>query len=579
MKIRKIDRLIFIIIALALAVTILENSLDQGPVVTAACHVLDFAICFLFIAIFFFDLLTARHKLNFIKQNIFESIFVLFFILLFAYTKCRFFFVGPYGWHNVPTKLILAISLFSVFKILLQMKRLNVYFRTLTAHPAQTIALSFFIVILVGTILLMMPFSSADGSRLGFVTCIFTATSATCVTGLTVLDTATAFSFFGKIIILLLIQIGGLGIMILASFAAFLVGRKLSFQDRLAMSYMLDENDTQNIMKAIKNIVLLTFFFELCGAILLFPAFRGAVEGNMRTAFFSVFHAVSAFCNAGFALFSDNLEQFRSSATINFVIAGLIISGGISFAVITNSFRHFRTTAKNAIFGKTKKIEKLTLNTKVVLLATVILITAGTLLIYRFELKDHLVAFDLKTQYLSAFFQSVTLRTAGFNTLDISNLHRATYALMILFMFIGGASGSTAGGVKVNSVAVVWAYVKSVFKNEDETVLMKHSISKNQIGQAFLVIFLSLLVVFVGTVFLSLSENKQFVKIVFEVVSAFGTVGLSTGITNDLSAIGKLVIALIMFIGRLGPLTIITALSRKTQYYGIKYPEAKISIG
>ncbi|MFC1480150.1 TrkH family potassium uptake protein [Candidatus Omnitrophota bacterium] len=576
---RRVNKLVLGIITLGVVSLILENGAAQGPVVTFISHVLDIIVFFLFTSMFLYDLVKTRDKSRFLKINFFEAAFLLVFLAFLVYAKYHYFFVTPYGGHNIPTKIVLAITLFNVYKVLMHTKKLHAFFHSLTTHPAQTIILSFIIVILVGTILLMMPLSMADQSRLGFVNSLFTATSATCVTGLIVVDTATAFSVYGKTIIMLLIQTGGLGIMILAAFAGFLIGKRLSFQDKLAMSYVLDESDTRKIIRGIKNILLLTFSFELCGALLLFPVFKGSTGGVLNTAFFSLFHAISAFCNAGFALFSDSLEQFRSSIPLNLIIASLIISGGISFIVMANSFRHLKSKFKKRFFHGNKKIEKLTLNTKVVLAASAILIVAGTLLIYKFEHKPTLLPFDIKTQYLTAFFQSVTLRTAGFNTLDMTSLHSATYALMILMMFIGGATGSTAGGIKVNSLGVIWAYVKSVFSNNDNIVLMKHSVSRRLVNQTFLVIFMGLAVVFAGTMFLTLSENKRFVRVMFETVSAFGTVGLSTGITPELSGPGKIVLTVIMLIGRIGPLTVITALSQKRRHYQVRYPEGKIVIG
>ena len=212
-------------------------------------------------------------------------------------------------------------------------------------------------------------------------------------------------------------------------------------------------------------------------------------------------------------------------------------------------------------------------------MVTSFLLISGLFIIYGLEHQGHLVKYDLKTQYLSAFFQSVTLRTAGFNTLDIGNLKISTYLIMILFMFIGAASGSTGGGVKVNTVSVIFAYVRSIFKNQDTPVIMKHSISKNLVNKAFLIILMGIIIIFCGTLILSLFENFSFIKILFEVVSAFGTVGLSTGITGALSIGGKGTIIIIMFMGRLGPLTIMAALSQKKSKYQLYYSRAVINIG
>ncbi|MGB2601320.1 MAG: TrkH family potassium uptake protein [Candidatus Omnitrophota bacterium] len=579
MSLRKEGKLALFIVILGGISIILENTINQWHLSDLIEHVLDFVIFFLFILGAFIGIVKAPDKKTFIKQNIIELGLVIAIGVSFFWCKYYHFFIENTTTHDIPVNLIIAITILSSMKVLLRVNKVRYVIQKLSSHPAQTIMLSFFAIIIAGTILLMTPYATSDQTKLGFIDSLFTATSATCVTGLIVVDTATKFSPLGKLIIMTLIQVGGLGIMLLAYFTGFLVGRKMTIEDRLMVSYMLEENDSRNLAKGVKNIVLLTFIFELCGAVMLFGAFKPTVGSNIRTAFYSVFHAVSAFCNAGFALFSDNLASFKSFGFLNLVIAALIIAGGISFVVITNSARHIRSRVRKKFFDRTQQIEKLTLNTQIVLFMTVGLLIVGTLLIYKFEHR-FILPDSIRTQYLEAFFQTVTLRTAGFNTMDISKLHKGTYALMILFMFIGGASGSTAGGVKVNTVGVVWAYVRSVFNNKRDVVMMKHTISKDLINQAFLVVLLAAAVIFTGALILMISEHgAKFVDIVFEAFSAFGTVGLSTGITSKLSGVGKIVITALMFIGRLGPLTVIAALSQKTTGYQISYPEENINIG
>ncbi|MEA3489820.1 MAG: TrkH family potassium uptake protein, partial [Candidatus Omnitrophota bacterium] len=578
MKIRGTDRLLIAIVILGIISIILENVAVKGHLVRALSHGLDTTISILFVSEIVVNFFRDKQRSTFIKRHPLEIVFVAVFLIIFVYGKYYYFFIRPHAGHNFPVKLIIAISVLNIFKVFTRIKRLNYFLQTLSLHPAQTIMFSFLGIILAGTIFLMMPISTPDHSRIGFINSLFTATSATCVTGLVVLDTATKFSHFGKIVIMFLIQAGGLGIMLFAFFAAFVIRKKLSFEERLTASYMLEETDVRTLAWGVKAILTITFLFELFGAILLFLAFKGPVGGYVKTAFFSVFHSVSAFCNAGFALFSDNLGQFKTSVPVNFVVAGLIIAGGISFGVLGNSYLHLRSRFRKRFINRNQKLFKMNLNARIVLVGTIILIVAGTLLIYKFEHRSILPS-DIGDQYLMSFFQSVTLRTAGFNTMDISKLHAATYSLMILFMFIGGASGSCAGGVKVNTVGVLWAYVRSIFNNREDVVLFKHSIPKDLINQAFLVVLLSLIVVFMGALILTLTESKKFVRVVFEAVSAFGTVGLTTGITQELSGLGKFVITGLMFIGRLGPLTVITALAQRGRYCEIRYPEGRVSIG
>ena len=575
----KNDLLMLFIAILGVISVILDSQGPKGPTTQLIDHALDFLIVLLFAGRYLVLCLRSGDAFAFLKRTIPELVFVIAMIWLFFFAKYHHFFVSANNVHDLPVKIVITFAFFAVIRMVAAILGVNRFVETLTLHPAQTIMVSFMGIITVGTVLLMQPLATADNSGLGFINALFTSTSATCVSGLIVVDTATKFSILGKTIIMCLIQAGGLGIMVLAYFTAFLVGRKLSFQERMTISYMLDEDDSRDLAKGVKAIVLMTLFIELCGAILLYVAFDRSTGTFLETSFYAVFHSVSAFCNAGFALFSKNLMQYSAFGFLNIVIAGLIILGGLSFIVLGNSFENIKTKLSRIFVNKNQSVKKLTLNTKVVLVGTAVLLLVGTLLIYKFEHKDNLLPLGLRTQYLEAFFQSVTLRTAGFNTMDISKLHSATYAMMILFMFIGGASGSTAGGVKINTIGVIWAYVRSVFRSDDDVVLVDHSIPHGLVNQAFLVVFLALAVIFSGTLILTLTEGEKFIRILFEVCSAFGTVGLSTGITEALTGFGKIVITCIMFIGRLGPLTMVAALAQKSRYRPIKYPEGRINIG
>ena len=448
----------------------------------------------------------------------------------------------------------------------------------LTKNPGRTILFSFLFIILLGSILLTLPFAGANSTRLSYLDALFTSTSAVCVTGLIVQDTALRFSFFGKIVIMLLIQAGGLGIMIMSYFASFIIGKKISLSEKLTMSYLLNENDMHKISSSIVKIILITFIIELVGVVLLYFDFVKIFGHSKEAIFYSFFHSVSAFCNAGFALFSDSFVGFKGDFSLNLVISLLIIFGGLSFGVIFNVFEVITAKMKRKIAGE-YKLTKLTVNTKIVLIYTGILIFLGTIIFYSFEHKYILLEKSLGTQYLSAFFQSVTLRTAGFNSVDIAKLQINTILVMMVFMFIGGASGSTAGGVKVNTLGVIVLYLRKVLRNQTNLIIMNHHVRKRTINKAFLLIFLGFIVIFTGVLILSVTENFALEKIMFEVVSAFGTVGLSMGITEYLSGIGKMVITIIMFVGRIGPLTLILALSNKEKSTEIKYPEGYLIIG
>jgi len=457
--------------------------------------------------------------------------------------------------------------------------RLNKILKSFIQKPSGSIVVSYITIITIGGLFLMPPYANADGQWLSFLNAIFTSASAICVTGLIVVDTATKFTPLGQIIIMLLIQIGGLGIMVISYFGTYIVNKKTSVKDKLTASLLLDEQDTRKISETVISMIKITFLFELLGTILLFLEFSQSFGVSWKALLFSAFHAVSAFCNAGFALFTNSFETYQSNLMINFVITTLIIAGGISFVVLTDIKSLFTSIIGSKFFDKKKEQIKLSLNTKAVLIATGFLLLSGSLLIYAIEHQVNLFKFDLPTQYLSAYFQSVTLRTAGFNTIPIGELQIGTLLIMILYMYIGGASGSTAGGIKVNTLSVIYAYIKSTISGDRETLLMKHHIKDDRINESFLLAILSIFVVFLGTLLLTFTEPFAFERILFEATSAFGTVGLSTGITFDLSKIGKVIIIVLMYIGRLGPLTLVIALSQRSGVKEVKYPSGKIIIG
>jgi len=542
-------------------------------------HTLDFTILFLFLAEVIVDFVRSTDKRHFFKRQLFEVLFLVFFTVLFAYNKFLLFSRESVVYGNLPGKIIIVRNIFVLLKVFGRIRKLSAFVRSLTAHPARTVILSFVLVIVTGTILLMLPFTTPDGLGLSFVDSLFTATSAVCVTGLIVVDTATAFSIWGKLIILLLIQVGGLGIMILSFFMAFILRRSLTVEDKFLISYMTSEKDMRNLGRSIKNIINITLIIEGAGAVLLFLGFRTSLGTNLETLFISVFHSVSAFCNAGFSLFSDSLEGFKSHTLINLTVIVLIILGGLSFLVIMNLKGWLAAGVPNLFKRKSFSVKGLSLNTRVVLLGTGILLGLGMLLIYALEHRYSLANLDLKTQYLAAFFQSVTTRTAGFNTISMSGLRNPTYLLMMIFMFIGGASGSTAGGVKINSIALFLAYVNSLLKEKREVTLFNYAVSKDLVLRALLILMFGLVSVLGAMLILSMTESAPFIQICFETVSAFGTVGLSAGITSALSIIGKYVIILLMFIGRIGPLTLLAAAAQRIRQVQIEYPTGEILVG
>lgn len=422
----------------------------------------------------------------------------------------------------------------------------------------------------IGTIFLSLPISSASGSQTGLLTSFFTATSAVCVTGLVVVDTGTYWSVFGKTIILLLIQAGGLGFMTITSFLALLMGRRITLRERLVIQESLNKLDIQGIVKFVKYVIITTFIIEGIGALLFSIQFI-PLFGVKRGIAYSIFHSISAFCNAGFDIMGNysSLTAFTGSFTVQMTAIMLIILGGLGFSVIYELIQK-------------RNLKNLSIHSSLVLRMTLGLIVIGFILIFIFEYQNmQLANFTFKEKVLSSLFHSITPRTAGFNTLSMDKLTTGTLMITMIFMFIGGSSGSTAGGVKITTIGVLYLKNWSVIKGKKDTEYRKKRIDNTVIDRAIVIVGVAMLWVLFVTLILSVTEKLEFIQILFETVSACGTVGLSTGITSQLSYIGRIVIAVSMFIGRLGPLTVALALAsrQKKEKGSIRYPEEKIIVG
>ncbi len=411
--------------------------------------------------------------------------------------------------------------------------------------------------------------------RLNLVDALFTATSATCVTGLTVVDTGQQFTLFGQLVILLLLQVGGLGIMTFSIFFTVLMGKRMSMADKLVMQDTLQYFELDNIGRLIKRILLVTLSIEVLGAIPLFLRWRAGM-GAEKAFYYAIFHSVSAFCNAGFSLFPKGMEPFQHDIIINLGMISLITLGGLGFVVLMDMTRFFMLKLK-------KKSCRLSLQSKVVLSTSLGLIITGTLLIWLLELNNP--ATD--GTFLSCLFQSVTARTAGFNTLPIGALSTTSLIIIIILMYIGASPGSTGGGIKTTSFTIFVATLRSMVYDREQVHLFHRTIPRKSIHKVAAIIGLSAFLIIMATIALILTEKNQAfgaqkgypLRILFEVVSAFGTVGLSTGITPMLSKLARFFVTLIMFIGRIGPLTLALALGRIKTPPSYKYPEGRITVG
>lgn len=450
--------------------------------------------------------------------------------------------------------------------------------------PSQILVTGFMFVILIASLLLMLPISSNEGTSTPFINALFTATSAVCVTGLTVVNTLAHWSVFGKAVILICIQIGGLGFMTLVSMIFIMLGRKITLRNRLIMQEALNFNTTAGIVKFTKYIVMGTFLVEGIGALLLSFVFVPEY-GLLKGVVYGIFHSISAFCNAGFDIIGDSsLTPYRGNTLLNFTIMALIIIGGLGFTVWLDSY--------NAIMHKIKAKErltwqqafhKMTVHSRLVWIITVSLLLIGFLFFFFAELKNPatLGGLSFKEKVYTAMFQSVTTRTAGFNTLPLDAMTDASKLMTIILMFIGGSPAGTAGGIKTVTFGVLILCTLSTLKGSDETVIFKRRIPREIIRRALAIIIIAICVIVSMLMVLSFTEDFSFLDILYEVVSATATVGITVGITSSLSFIGKIVIIIAMFIGRLGPITIAVALMIKQGKNKslIEYPEEKVMVG
>lgn len=443
--------------------------------------------------------------------------------------------------------------------------------------PSAILVAGFALTITVGTLLLMLPVMSA-GERLGFMDALFTATSAVCVTGLVVVDTGSHFTRLGQCVILLLIQVGGLGIFTFSTFFMILLRGKTTLRGRLVIQETMTHFPYRNLLRLLRNIVLFTFGAEALGALCLWLSFRERLSGGAAV-YASVFHSVSAFCNAGFSLWPDSLERYASSAPVCLTIMVLVVAGGLGFTVVTDLGAYF--------FRRRTGFKRLSLHSRVVLWMTAALILAGALLFWLLEHGNILASRSLPEQALISVFQSITARTAGFNTAPVAGLTGATLFVLIALMFIGASPGSVGGGVKTTTFAIYIMMIVSYLRGKEDVELFDRTIPREIVSKALATIGTSFALVVVSALLIQIlqapgadpTERTHFLEWLFEVVSAYGTVGLSTGVTPDLKAAGKLVIIGTMFAGRVGPLGLALSLFRREAVQRFKYPDENVMIG
>jgi len=514
-------------------------------------------LVYFFILYKLMGLLQKRNILNYILNSIPDLIFIL---------------VGLSVLHSerVIQFYILGRQTFLIIRNLAVSDNKGSLIDKLSDNPAVFVLFSFFLTIFVGTLLLLLPSATVKGEVTTLIGALFTSTSATCVTGLIVYDTGTHFTLFGQLIILFLIQIGGLGIMTVSSAFAIMLGQRLSIKSESLIQNVVGESNKIDMVNLLRNVFIVTITFELIGAALMYLTFSKDFPATNSAVYYAVFHSISAFCNAGFSLFSDSLINYSKNFNINFVITTLIILGGIGFPVLVD-------IRKNIV--RSLSITRLSLHTKIVLAGTFALLLLGFLGFFIAEYNTTMKDQTLVYRIFTSFFQSVTTRTAGFNTIDTGAMNKASVLLSSILMFIGASPGSTAGGIKTTALVVVVISVLALFKGNKDVNIFKRKISEDIIYRVMALIAASIFLLSIMIFILMMIEPFSFDKIVFEAISAFGTVGLSMGITSTLSGFGKIIIILLMYLGRVGPLTLIFAISERILVSNYSYTEERISIG
>jgi len=442
-------------------------------------------------------------------------------------------------------------------------------------QPGPLFLLGLFAIVLLGAGLLLLPASTPAGAPLPVVDAVFTSASAVCVTGLTVRDTGGGFTSFGQTVILMLIQIGGIGVMTVSATLAMLFGRGVGLRGASMMRDVFEGDLLRESRGILRFVTVHTLILEAAGAALLFAALGDTVADPLARARCAVFHAVSAFCNAGFSTWNDSLVSQAGDPVVVGTISALLVVGGLGFPVTANVVAWLKGRARA---GRTCRC-RLYVQARVVLLMSVILLAGGTALLAAFEWNGAFAGLAPDAKLGLAFFQSATARTAGFNTMDLTLLSPASVLVMLVLMYIGAAPGSTGGGIKVTTVAILWADARAIALGGSNARLFDRELGQIIVRRAFMVATTYTTVVALAFGVLLATEGGGFVETIFEVLSAIGTVGLTLGLTPELSDPGRLLVTLLMMMGRLGPLAVAYGLVRPTREHGVHYPEATILVG
>ena len=574
-----LSRAMFAVAALAIVSLILEYGFYLGTAEERVLHLIDIAIVTAFVADAVIRFFMARNKVDFVVSRwpgLAIVVLVVGQFLVVAHLQGQGLipaFLESRSVFSLAKGYIIVLQLYLIAMIIVQTVRANRKIASYRLHPARTVILSFLVIIFFGTVLLLTPRATGE-NRIELVDAAFSATSAVCVTGLIVVDTGSFFTQFGQGVMLTLIQIGGLGLITLTAFFAIVLRRGLGVRESLVLRGMLSFESVGRIGITLRVMIGITFLMEGAGAFLLFMATRADFATIGEAIHHSIFHAVSAFCNAGFSLYATSFERYAGHMGINAVMTTLIIVGGIGFPVIMNLLGRRVLYSGTAVIGP-----RYSVHSKLVLMTTATLLVAGTSLFYLLERHGVLAGMPLGRQLMSSFFGSVTARTAGFNTTPTAALTLPTLFMLAGLMFIGGSPGGTAGGVKTSTMGLVLASIGSIFTGRGRVELFRRHIPDPVVREALVVVAMGIIVVSGGTFFLLIVEDLTLSQVLFEVVSAFGTVGLSTGITPTLSPAAKIALMLIMLTGRIGPLTLALAIGQRRERVLYDYPQERVVIG
>jgi trk system potassium uptake protein TrkH len=574
-----LSRTMYVVAALVAASLVLEYGFHLNQEQEQLLHLVDIVV----LAIFALDALIrfglSRRKLSYVRAR-WPALAIVCFVVSQIFLVSR---LAETGWlpaflearsvFALSKGYIIILQIYLVFLIVAEAVRANRRLASLRIRPGATVILSFVFIILVGTLLLLTPRATVGG-EISLVDALFSATSSVCVTGLIVVDTGSYFSGFGQGIVLTLIQIGGLGLITFTAFFALVMRRGLGVREGLVLRGMMTFEAIGQIGRTLRYMIGLTLLLEGAGAALLFLATRFDFATVGEAASRSVFHSVSAFCNAGFSLYSTSFERYAGNVPVNLVMTSLIVIGGLGFPVVMNFFgRRVLST------GSTGGGPRWSLHSRLVLAMTAALLIAGTLSFLLLENSGALAGKPFGEKLLVSYFQSVTARTAGFNTVRTASLALPTLFMLAALMFIGGSPGGTAGGVKTVSFGLVLASIRSMFGGGRRVELFRRRVPDRIVSEALVVVAVGIIVVAGGTFVLLMLEDLTLSQVLFEVVSAFGTVGLSTGVTPTLSSAGKIVLMIIMLTGRIGPLTLALAIGQRRERMLYDYAEERVVIG